>query len=326
MDVDSLSSTTNILQNWCYPNSLRGVTLITSTAALKSFTDKAASQPWVAVDSEFMRRNTYFPRLCIVQLALPSGRSAVVDILGEIDPQPLWRLMDDTRVIKVFHAPGQDLEAFYRARGGGGGWELLPQPMFDTQVAAELGGYGRSLGLGALAGKIGGLPQNGEKDEDTCVSDWSRRPISRAQLRYAINDVLLVREAYLHLSAKLSANGKLGEVAARSEDIGRNVLRGLEPQAAADRLLKRRRVNIGKLTPQSRMALEKLACWRETEAARKDRPRQWIVKDDILYKIACRLPKNRQELLTLCDATPRFAMGGYARRLLEQVAAIRQSA
>lgn len=309
------------MQNQPHPNSLLKVTIITSTAALEGFTAQAANCPWLAVDTEFMRRNTYFPQLCIVQLALPSGRAAIVDTLAAIDLKPLWRLMDNTQVVKVFHAPGQDLEAFYRAAADYGE-EYLPRPLFDTQIAAELGGYGKSLGLGALVKKISDL----DEGENMCVSDWSRRPISAAQVEYALNDVRFVREAYLHLAAKLAASNELATARTKSDEITKTVLLGLDPKTAAERLAKRRRINFAKWSPDGRKIFERLAYWRETEAVRKNLPRQWIVKDDVLCKAADRLPKNKRELSTLCNAPPNFVGSFYAKRLLEQVASARQSA
>ncbi len=297
--------------------------VISSTVGLEGFiAESLVKAPWVAIDTEFMRRRTYFPQLCVAQLASPAGRVAVVDALAPMELDPLWELLNNRRIIKIFHAASQDLEAVYAAGGG----LPLPAPVFDTQKAAELAGYGRSMGLWALAKRITELPPDAQEDGETCVSDWSRRPMTAAQMQYAARDVLFVREAYLHLCPKLEAANKLNEAVAQSAELVEEVTKRLDPKNAAVRLLKRRKLNPAKLKKRELAALERLARWRETEAIRKNLPRQWIVKDDVLCKAAYRLPQNRRELVTECRGDEKFAGGKYGKQLLEQVAAIRAGA
>ena len=300
--------------------------MISSSPALKKFTALAASQPWVAVDTEFMRRVTYFPQLCLVQLALPSGRAEVIDTLAPIPLTELWQLLNNKAVLKIFHAPSQDIEALYAATKNKSDEIAITtppidvSPLFDTQIAAQIAGYGKSLGLTNLVRQISDLPE----PKDMCVSDWAKRPMSQDQIAYAENDVKFVREAYLHLTAKLEASGKLAEAHSQSSAIAKGVLGAMNPSTAWERLIKRKKISEEKITTRAKDALKKLAYWREMEAITRNIPRQWVIKDPLLWKIAKFLPKDKLALATKCNAPPKFVQSSYGRKVLRQVDEIRK--
>jgi len=257
---------------------------LTTTDELAEFCARAAEVPYVTVDTEFLRERTYFAQLCLVQLALPGedDRDAVlVDPLSDaMDLTPLYELFRNPNVVKVFHAARQDLEIFH-VEGG-----LVPQPLFDTQVAAMVCGFGDQVGYETLVRRIA----KASLDKSSRFTDWSRRPLSDAQKTYALADVTHLRQIYEHLSATLARTGRthwLEQGLANLTDADNYVV---DPQEAWKRL--KLRTNSGKTLAVARA----LAAFRESYAQDKNIPRNRVLKDDALMELASTKPKSQADL------------------------------
>jgi len=257
---------------------------ITTTQALADYCSRAASQPYVTVDTEFLRERTYFAQLCLVQVALPGTEESdavLIDPLAEgITLEPLYDLFRNPDVVKVFHAARQDLEIFF-VEGG-----VVPAPLFDTQVAAMVCGFGDQVGYETLVRKIA----KADLDKSSRFTDWSRRPLSDAQKSYALGDVTHLRQIYEHLSAELERTGRthwLQEELAQLTDAENYVV---DPENAWQRL--KLRTNSGRTVAIAR----ELAAFRETYAQEKNVPRNRVVKDDALLELAGTKPKSVADL------------------------------
>jgi ribonuclease D len=256
---------------------------ITKTEQLRTLCEKLRQHDYVTVDTEFMRDSTYWPQLCLVQLAGPDAedRGVAVDPLAEgIDLQPLFDLMQDESVIKVFHAARQDIEIFVHLNG------KVPHPVFDTQVAAMVLGYGDQVGYETLVNKVA----RKNIDKSMRFTDWSRRPLSDKQISYALSDVTHLRVIYESFRDRLEANGRshwLYEEMERLTDPGIYIV---DPAKAWLRL--KTRSNSAKFLAVARA----LAEWREHEAQRKNLPRNRVLRDDTLLDIAARHPQTEKDL------------------------------
>jgi ribonuclease D len=258
--------------------------LITDTAALADFCARCAEHAYVTVDTEFLRERTYWPQLCLVQLSHPGEgpeAAAIVDpIAGALDLAPLFELMRNPGVVKVFHAARQDLEIFWNLGG------LIPSPLFDTQVAAMVCGYGDQVGYETLVRRI--CKQN--LDKSSRFTDWAHRPLTDKQLEYAVADVTHLRRIYEALSRQLQRTGRGGWVAEEmatltSPDTYRN-----EPEEAWKRLKTR------SSSPRFLAVAKALAEWRERRAQERDVPRSRLMKDDALLEVASARPATVEEL------------------------------
>ncbi|QXT38735.1 ribonuclease D [Gymnodinialimonas ceratoperidinii] len=257
---------------------------ITTTQALADYCSRAATHPYVTVDTEFLRERTYFAQLCLVQVALPGSDESdavLIDPLAEgISLEPLYDLFRNPNVVKVFHAARQDLEIFF-VEGG-----VVPAPLFDTQVAAMVCGFGDQVGYETLVRKIA----KADLDKSSRFTDWSRRPLSDAQKSYALGDVTHLRQIYEHLSAELERTGRthwLQEELAQLTDAENYVV---DPENAWKRL--KLRTNSGRTVAIAR----ELAAFRETYAQEKNVPRNRVVKDDALLELAGTKPKTVADL------------------------------
>ncbi|MGR3541229.1 MAG: ribonuclease D [Hasllibacter sp.] len=261
---------------------------ITTTADLAAYCEAAAAHPYVAVDTEFLRERTYYAKLCLVQLAMPTeGDTAdpdgavLIDPLAEgLDLAPLWALMADTSVVKVFHAARQDVEIMHHDGG------VIPAPLFDTQVAAMVAGFGEQVGYETLVRKIA----KAQLDKTSRFTDWSRRPLSDAQKRYAIADVTHLRAIYEHLKAELERTGRAPWVEEEIAVLQDPATYVTEPEDAW------RRVKMRSNSPRFMAVAAALAEWREATAQARDVPRNRIIKDDALLEIAGMKPKTAEEL------------------------------
>lgn len=250
--------------------------VVTKTADLASLCRDLAAQPFVAVDTEFMRETTYWPKLCLIQAAAP-GAEAVIDPLAEgIDLTHFNALMADTRVLKVFHAARQDLEIFLKIGGA------LPEPLFDTQIGAMACGYGDSIAYDALVQQV----LKRRLDKSSRFTDWSRRPLSEAQLAYALADVTHLRDVYPRMHDKLEQENRLDWLAEEHANLTDPHIYDTTPENAWKRL------KLRKTTPDYVLALQVAAAWRERQAQARDVPRGRVAKDDALYEIAEHRPKN----------------------------------
>ncbi len=262
--------------------------LITTTDELASFSAALAAESFTAIDTEFMRETTYWPRLCLIQAAA-HGVEAAIDPLAEgIDLAPFFAVLADPGVLKVFHAARQDLEIFLNLMG------RLPAPIFDTQIAAMACGLGDTIAYDALVQQV----LRRRLDKSSRFTDWSRRPLSEAQLAYALADVTHLRDLYPKLANRLAAEGRsdwLGEEHANLTD---PQIYDTTPENAWKRL------KLRKTAPDYVVALQVVAAWRERQAQSRDVPRGRILKDDALYEIAELRPREPGAFERL-RATPR---------------------
>jgi len=265
------------------------ITIITRTEDLARFCEAAKSAPYVTVDTEFLRERTYWSKLCLIQLALPpastpktpGGEAVLVDPLADgLSLEPLYGLFRHPGTVKVFHAARQDLEIFFHDAG------LFPQPLFDTQVAAMVCGFGEQVGYETLVRKIA----RANLDKSSRFTDWSRRPLSDAQAAYALADVTHLRVIYEFLAAELRKNGReswLAEEIAVLEDPETYITR---PEEAW--LKVRTRTN----SPRFLAILRELARFREAYAQERDIPRSRVFKDDAMIEVASTKPATEADL------------------------------
>jgi ribonuclease D len=257
---------------------------ITTTEGLAAFCDRARSHPYVTVDTEFLRERSYYSKLCLVQMAVPGDAeedAVLVDPLAKgIDLQPLYDLMADTSVVKVFHAARQDLEIFYIDG------HVIPQPLFDTQVAAMVCGYGEQVGYETLVRKIA----KDSLDKTSRFTDWSRRPLTDAQKTYALADVTHLRDIYEALSAELDKTGRRAWVEEELATLTDPETYIVRPEEAWERI--KTRTNSGRFLA----VVRELARFRESYAQERNIPRSRVFKDDALLEIASTKPQSEADL------------------------------
>lgn len=286
------------------------MSLITDTQALSALCSAISRAPYVAVDTEFMRERTYWPKLCLVQIAGggregPGSEVGGIDALAPgIDLSPLFRLLADEKVLKVFHAARQDLEIFHHLTGA------LPHPVFDTQVAAMVCGFGDSVSYENLVANL----TKSRIDKSSRFTDWALRPLSERQIAYAISDVVHLREVYEKLQRKLHANG-------RELWIEEEMAVLIDPAIyLADPGQAYRRIKARSSNPRFLAVLRELAAWRETEARRRDLPRSRVVRDEALVEIAHHQPRAVDELARTRGFSRKLADGRDGEALLKAVA------
>ena len=280
--------------------------LITGTAALAALCARLAEESFVTIDTEFMRERTYWPELCLVQLAGES-EVALIDAQAEgIELESLGALLADKAVTKVFHAARQDVEIFVQRFGA------VPEPMFDTQVGAMVAGFGDQVGYDALVSGLTG----GSIDKAHRFSDWSVRPLSEAQLAYAAGDVTWLRDVYRKLRARLEEENRLSWVAEEMAILTNPATYRTDPETAWERL--KIRGNNRRFLALARV----LAAWREQEAQRINIPRQRLLKDETLMEIAAIAPMTADQLGRARGITRGFAEGRTGQALLEAVAGV----
>ena len=268
--------------------------LVTDTEALRDACEQlAASGDFVTVDTEFMRERTYYPILCVVQLASDDAVYVVDAEANGLDLAPLARLMADERIVKVFHAARQDLEIFLHRFG------VLPTPVFDTQVAAMVAGFGDQVGYDSLVGALTG----GHIDKAHRFSDWSARPLSDAQVTYAAADVTHLRGVYRKLLERLQREDRLLWVREEMAILAEPATFRPDPETVWERLRPRsaNRRLLG--------VLRAVAAWREREAQRVDIPRQRLLRDESLLELAAVAPRTADELGRIRAVTRGFAEG-----------------
>jgi ribonuclease D len=257
---------------------------ITTTEDLASFCAEAAAHDYVTVDTEFLRERTYYSQLCLIQLAVPGegdDTAVLVDPLaGGLDLAPLYGLFRDTSVVKVFHAARQDLEIFYVDAG------VIPDPLFDTQVAAMVCGFGEQVGYETLVKRIA----KEQIDKSSRFTDWSHRPLSDAQKKYALADVTHLRKIYEFLAGKLKKQNREGWVEEEMKILTSPETYVVKPEEAWQRI--RTRTN----TPRFLGLVKELAQFREAYAQKNNVPRSRVYKDDALVELASTKPKDHKDL------------------------------
>lgn len=279
--------------------------LIATTADLADACARLARHPFVTVDTEFLRETTYYPKLCLIQLASPDEAVLVDPLAPDLDLAPFFDLMIDEAVVKVFHAARQDLEIVWMLG------RVLPTPLFDTQVAAMVCGYGDSVGYEQLANDLA----KARIDKSSRFTDWSRRPLNEAQLVYAEADVTHLRDIYLALKADLESTGRESWVAEEMAVLNSPGTYEVKPENAWQRLKGRIR------KPKELAALIELAAWREREAQHRDVPRQRVLKDDALMDIVQRAPRSVEalaELRSVPNGFERSRSGGEVLAAIER--------
>lgn len=276
---------------------------ITSTDALASACERLARHPFVTVDTEFLRETTFWPKLCVVQVASPE-EAIIVDALAEgLDLSPFYRLMADERVMKVFHAGRQDIEIiWHQAR-------LIPHPVFDTQVAAMVLGYGDSISYDQLVQRTTGATI----DKSSRFTDWARRPLSQAQIAYAVADVTHLRDVFLKLTADLDARGRGEWVGEEMHVLTSPATYRQDPENAWERLKSRVR------KPRELAVLVEVAAWREREAQTRDMPRGRIIKDEVIAEIAVQQPQTPEKLAELRSLPKGFERSRFGDAVVEAV-------
>ena len=256
------------------------LTPITTTEALAALCDEFARAPFVTVDTEFLRETTFYPKLCLIQIASPD-RAAIVDPLAPgLDLGPFYDLMSDREVMKVFHAARQDVEIIYNGSG------RVPVPLFDTQIAAMVLGYGDQIAYDQLVLRVTGA----RIDKSSRFTDWSRRPLSEKQLAYALGDVTHLRDVCRELAAKLAERGRDGWVEEEMRVLTAPETYDMAPEDAWQRLKMRLR------KPEELAVMRAVAAWRERTARSRDVPRNRVIKDDAIYEIAQQRPRDAEGL------------------------------
>lgn len=276
------------------------MTPITTTADLQAFCDKIKDQPFVAVDTEFMRETTYWPKLCVIQLASPDEAVIVDAMAPSLDLGPFFRLMANEAVLKVFHSGRQDIEIVWHLGG------LIPHPIFDTQVAAMVCGFGDSISYEQLVQRLTG----GRIDKSSRFTDWARRPLSDKQITYAIEDVTHLREVHQKLTTQLRTAGRRDWLKTEMDILTSVETYRQEPEDAWKRLKMRAR------RPVELQLAKEIAAWREREAQRRDMPRGRILKDDALYEIAAQQPATEEALTALRSIGQGFARSRSGEEIL----------
>ncbi|MFL5236737.1 MAG: ribonuclease D [Rhizomicrobium sp.] len=276
--------------------------IVETTAALEELVGELEHAPYVALDTEFMRDQTYWPKLCLMQVAAPGGPAAIIDPLANgIDLAPIYRLIAKPEVVKVLHAARQDIEIFWHQG------DVIPDPLFDTQIAAMVCGFGDSASYETLVRRL----TNAELDKSARFTDWSRRPLSPRQLEYALGDVTHLCQVYEKLSRELQRTGREAWVREEIAALKDEDLYELDPANAWKRLKPR--------TTNKRFlgVLAAVAAWREIEAQTRDMPRQRIVRDEALLEIAAHPPENAAGLERIRAVPKGFAASRSGKALLE---------
>lgn len=259
------------------------MSLLTTSRQVAEACERLSAHPFVTVDTEFLRETTFWPKVCVIQVASDDEALAIDTLAPDMDLAPFFKLMADERVTKVFHAARQDLEIIWKHA------ELIPAPLFDTQVAAMVCGYGDQVSYQELASSI----CRAQIDKSSRFTDWSRRPLLDAQIAYALADVTHLRDIYRTLKTRLEKSGRLGWLADEMSLLMSPATYRQDPGSAWERFRHRAR------KPRDLALLMEVCAWREHEAQTRDVPRSRVLKDDVLIEIALAAPKSAESLANL---------------------------
>ncbi|PZO86619.1 MAG: ribonuclease D [Micavibrio aeruginosavorus] len=276
--------------------------IIQNQQQLNDFCAALAEGPYLAIDTEFLRDKTYFPKLCLLQMAGPNVNAAAIDpLIPGLDWTPVKELMANENVLKVFHAARQDLEIFWHL------YKVLPTPIYDTQVAAMVCGFGDQVAYNALVREL----TSKELEKNAQFTDWSRRPLSDKQIRYALDDVIYLREVYEKLHERLVKQGREQWVFEEMEILKSPRTYQNPPQEAW------KRVKVRSDRPDVLAVLRALAAWREEQAVSRDVPRSRIIKDETLADVAMYKPRDLDSLLQIRSLPSDIAKGKTGKVLLD---------
>jgi ribonuclease D len=277
--------------------------LITTTEELVQVCARMAQHPFVTVDTEFLRETTYYPLLCVAQIASPDEAFVVDALAPGIDLGAFFALMTDEKVLKVFHAARQDIEIVWNMA------KMIPHPIFDSQVAAMVLGYGDSISYDQLVQRITG----DLLDKSHRFTDWTRRPLTDAQMFYAVSDVTHLRDVYRKLAADLDKRGRSSWVEAEMNVLTSPETYRMEPDRAWERLKSRVR------KPKELAVLIEVAAWREREAQTRDVPRSRVLKDDVLGDIAVQAPATVERLGQLRSLPKGFERSRWGEAIVDAI-------
>jgi len=277
--------------------------LITRNEELAAVCARLSEAPFIAIDTEFMREQTFWPKLCLIQLAAEATEALIDSQAPDLDLGPFFDLMVNEKVLKVFHSGRQDIEIVHHLA------RVIPHPIFDTQVAAMVCGFGEAVSYSMLVKRL--LGRN--LDKTSRFTDWSRRPLSERQLTYALGDVLFLRDLYPKLKAQLDQSGRESWLDEEMAVLTDPATYQLHPEQAWKRLKMRIK------TTKSLAVLMELAAWREREAQSQDVPRARVLKDEALYDIANQAPRTPEDLGSLRTLHNGFARSQRGRAVLEAV-------
>jgi ribonuclease D len=286
-----------------YTNIMNDITPIRAADDLAAICRTLAKSEFVAVDTEFMRESTYWPKLCLLQIAGPEAEAIVDPLAPGIDLTPFFDLMKNPDVIKVFHAARQDVEIVHNMAG------IIPLPIFDTQIAAMVCGFGEAASYGALVKRL--LRKN--LDKSSRFTDWSRRPLSEKQLHYALGDVTHLRGIYLKLKERLEADNRAGWLDEEMAQLINPKNYATIPEDAWRRLKLRAR------SPRELAVTMEVAAWRERTAQTQNVPRSRVIKDEAIYDVASQAPTTGEDLAMLRTVHEGFARSARGRELIEAV-------
>ena len=279
------------------------MTLITESNKLAEACNRLTNEKFLSIDTEFMREKTYYPQLCLIQIA-GKKEAIVIDALAEdINLNPVLELMENEAITKVFHACRQDIEIFYNLN------HKIPSPIFDTQIGAMVCGYGESVGYDKLVRQITGI----QIDKSSRFTDWSYRPLSKQQIKYALSDVTHLRTVFEALSSQLEKSGRTKWL----EEEFKTVLNPETYNTPLDKSWKRLKVKNGQ--PRFLILIRELCAFREREAQNRNVPRNRIIRDDILLDIAARSPKSPHDLAKVRNLTKQFSQGKLGESILRVV-------
>ena len=280
------------------------MTLITETSKLIDACERFSRDSFLAIDTEFMRERTYYPQLCLIQIAGKDEAVTVDALATKINLNPILDLMANHKIIKVFHACRQDMEIFFNLN------RRIPFPVFDTQIGAMVCGYGESVGYDKLVRQITGV----QIDKSSRFTDWSHRPLSKQQLNYALSDVTHLRTVYESLLNQLEKNGRINWL---NEEF-QNVLNPKTYDIPLDQIWKRLKIKNGR--PKFLILVRELCAFREKEAQNRNIPRNRVIRDDVLLDIAARSPSSSVDLAKVRSLSTQFAEGRLGKSILRVVA------
>jgi len=278
------------------------MTPITTTAELKAFCAKLKGQPFVAVDTEFMRETTYWPKLCLIQAAAPNAEATIDPLADGIDLEPFLQILRDETILKVFHAARQDVEIFNNL-------QAMPKPLFDTQIAGMAAGFGEQIAYDALVRQMLKI----ELDKSSRFTDWARRPLTDSQLTYALADVTHLARLYPMLRERLEREGRLAWVTDEMADLVDPANYDVEPDNAWKRLRPRRH------TAKYLAVYRAVAAWRERTAQVRDQPRGRILKDEAIDEIATQAPTDAEGLDRLRSVPKGFSGSRFGPDLIASI-------
>jgi len=296
-------------QQACYSVAMNAnpIRYIDTPSALEQLCQQLQNVPWIALDTEFLREKTYYPQLCLLQLGTDEI-TACIDPLKLPNLDPLLPLFDDPNITKIFHAASQDLEILFQLNG------RLPSPIFDTQIAAPLLGHNEQIGYANLVNEVLGV----QLEKAHSRADWTRRPLPEAQLNYAADDVIYLGQIYTKLKQQLEQKDRLGWLDDDFQALTDTSRYQIDPNTIWQKLR-----GLERLRGESISIAQQLCVWREEQAQKKNLPRKWLLKDEVILDLAMQKPDNRTELGHIRGLSERFLQHS-AKTLLNVISDARQ--